>query len=213
MAVAEFQLAEWRQLIFDLYRQVRVLAQSQPEQAWVLWHHERSKLYGKHEMSPVSPDERDKFSGLAVFPNDPTLRYITKVESQHGECVVHDLGSDGKLSVEPFGITKGLVDALGKEITLYRLNGYGGGIFLPFKDATSGKNTYGGGRYLIDTIKGADLGTDSDGRLVIDFNFAYSPSCAWSSQYVCPLAPVQNTLSQSIEAGEKTPKESFISAA
>ncbi|MEO1747590.1 MAG: DUF1684 domain-containing protein [Pseudomonadota bacterium] len=213
MPAAEFQLSDWRQRIFDIYRQVRAVARTDPAEAFALWHRERSKLYYEHPMSPVSPDKRARFSDIAAFTYDPALRFIIKVEKQHGEGVIYELGSDGQLGVEPFAITKGLIDALGAELTLYRLAGYGGGVFLPFKDATSGKSTYGGGRYLLDTIKGADLGTDFGGKLVIDFNFAYSPSCAWSPQYVCPLAPEENIFSMPIEAGEKTPEASFVSVA
>ena len=85
---------------------------------------------------------------------------------------------------------------------LYWLEGYGGGVFLPVADATSGKTTYGAGRYVLDTVKGADLGTDGE-RLVLDFNFAYNPSCAYDPAWVCPLATPSNRLSVPIEAGER----------
>ena len=81
------------------------------------------------------------------------------------------------------------------------LAAYGGGAFLSFRDATSGKETYGGGRYILDTVKGADLG-EEDGKLVLDFNFAYNPSCAYDPGWVCPLAPPANRLAVAIEAGE-----------
>ncbi len=76
-------------------------------------------------------------------------------------------------------------------------------MFIPFRDATSGQTTYGGGRYLLDTAKGADLGTNGD-ALVLDFNFAYHPSCHYDPQWVCPLAPPPNRLAVPIEAGELT---------
>ena len=76
-------------------------------------------------------------------------------------------------------------------------------MFLPFRDATSGKSTYGGGRYLLDTAKGADLGGDG-ATLRLDFNFAYHPSCHYDPQWVCPLAPLSNRLTVAIEAGELT---------
>jgi len=82
---------------------------------------------------------------------------------------------------------------------------YGGGVFLPFADATSGRETYGAGRYLLDTIKGADLGAVPDGQAVLDFNFAYNPSCAYSNRYVCPLAPRGNRLPAPVRAGEQAP--------
>ena len=82
--------------------------------------------------------------------------------------------------------------------------GYGGGLFLPFRDATSGHETYGGGRYLTDTIKGTHgrgLVLRATG-VTLDFNYAYNPSCAYSSQFLCPLSPRENTLSAPVRAGE-----------
>ena len=87
-------------------------------------------------------------------------------------------------------------------LDLYWLDGYGGGIFLSFADATSGRETYGACRYLLDTVKGADLGEEG-GRLVLDFNFAYNPSCAYDPRWVCPLAPPGNRLAVPIRAGER----------
>jgi uncharacterized protein (DUF1684 family) len=73
---------------------------------------------------------------------------------------------------------------------------------VPLRDATAGTTTYGAGRYLLDTVKGADLGMEGD-RLVLDFNFAYNPSCAYDPRWVCPLAPPPNRLDVAIEAGER----------
>ena len=73
---------------------------------------------------------------------------------------------------------------------------------MPFADATSGDETYGAGRYVLDTIKGADLGVDGD-RLVLDFNFAYNPSCSYDPRWVCPLAPPANRLAVAVRAGER----------
>ncbi|MDX1605233.1 MAG: DUF1684 domain-containing protein [Candidatus Competibacterales bacterium] len=75
-------------------------------------------------------------------------------------------------------------------------------LFLPFLDATSGQGSYGGGRYLYDSIKGADLGAGAD-TLVLDFNYAYNPSCAYDPRWVCPLAPPENRLPFAVEAGER----------
>ena len=91
----------------------------------------------------------------------------------------------------------------GGELILYWIMGYGGGVFLPFADETNGVETYGGGRYLLDTIKGADLGTAPDGRVILDFNFSYCPSCAYSPRWVCPLPPPANRLRASVRAGER----------
>jgi uncharacterized protein (DUF1684 family) len=87
-------------------------------------------------------------------------------------------------------------------LELYWLDEYAGGLFVPFRDLSSGDTTYGAGRYLLDTVKGADLGMDGD-RLVLDFNFAYNPSCSYDPGWVCPLAPPANRLTILVEAGER----------
>ena len=87
-------------------------------------------------------------------------------------------------------------------LDLFWLDAYGGGLFVPFADATSGAETYGAGRYALDTIKGADLGTQR-GRLVLDLNFAYQPSCSYDVQWTCPLAPPANRLEVAVRAGER----------
>ena len=87
-------------------------------------------------------------------------------------------------------------------LDVFWLDAYGGGIFVPFRDGTAGQETYGGGRYLLDTVKGADLGADDAGRLVLDFNFAYHPSCHYAPTWSCPLAPPDNRLEARIPVGE-----------
>lgn len=156
-------------------------------------------------MSPLSATQREGFAGIAVFDYDPNFRFEVGLTPVTGKPVSVDLGTDGKLEFSAIARTDGLGNALGNELTLYWIGGYGGGLFLPFRDATSGAQTYGGGRYLIDTIKGADLGLTSAGRLILDFNFAYYPSCAISDDYVCPLSPPDNLSSTAINAGERLP--------
>jgi uncharacterized protein (DUF1684 family) len=95
-----------------------------------------------------------------------------------------------------------LPDTGGERLALWWLEQYGGGLFLPFRDATAGSATYGAGRYLLDTAKGADLGVEGD-LLVLDFNFSYHPSCRYDPAWQCPLAPPQNVVSVAIEAGER----------
>jgi uncharacterized protein (DUF1684 family) len=87
-------------------------------------------------------------------------------------------------------------------LSLFWISGYGGGVFVPFADATSRETTYGGGRYLLDTIKGADLGSTPEGEIILDFNFAYNPSCAYNPRWTCPLAPPENRLPFAVTAGE-----------
>jgi hypothetical protein len=90
-----------------------------------------------------------------------------------------------------------------RRLAVYWMAGYAGGLFLPFRDATNGGHTYGAGRYLLDTAKSADLGTDGEGRLILDFNFAFQPSCAFDPVWSCPLAPPENRLDIPVEAGEQ----------
>jgi uncharacterized protein (DUF1684 family) len=90
-----------------------------------------------------------------------------------------------------------------RRLAVYWLPEYSGGLFLPFRDATNGAETYGGGRYLIDSAKGADLGGDpASGTVIVDFNFAYQPSCAFDPRWSCPLSPPENRLDLEIRAGE-----------
>jgi hypothetical protein len=86
-------------------------------------------------------------------------------------------------------------------LDVWWLSGYGGGLFLPLKDATSGYASYGGGRYVLDTAKGADLGGNVDG-LVIDLNFAHQPSCAYDEAWACPLPGPGNALVVPVPVGE-----------
>ena len=190
----ELILLDWKRRIFALYADVR--AASDPEAAWRRWCQVRSELYRTHPQSPQVGAEP------AYFPYDPHFRANT---------VVHDVepvtleipGSAGSLiRFGRFAVARFDLFGEPRELELYWLEAYGGGVFLPFADATSGRTTYGAGRYLLDTVKGADLGVDGE-QLVLDFNFAYNPSCSYDARWVCPLAPRENRLAVPIEAGER----------
>ena len=197
-------LWDWRRRVSDLYGAVR--AERDPKRAWMMWRETRDGLFRQHSQSPLEPATLDRFSSLPFFDYDPALRFAVRIAPVEASPVTAEAGHDGALTLTPFGRTQGLAEALGSELTLYWLAGYCGGVFLPFADATSGTETYGGGRYLLDTIKSADLGSDSDGRTVLDFNFSYNPSCSYSPAYVCPLSPPENRLGAAVRAGEKAPK-------
>lgn len=197
-------LWSWRRATADLYQAVRSI--SEPARAWQMWRTGRDRLFRAHSASPIEVERRADYPDLAFFDYDPAFRFIVDVdEPERPETLTLSAGADGVVHIRAFGRTRGLVDQLGGELTVFWLGGYGGGVFLPFKDATSGEGTYGGGRYLLDGIKGADLGWHDDGRIILDFNFAYNPSCAHSPQWVCPLAPPGNVLPSAVAAGEKTP--------
>lgn len=194
------ELADWRRRISELYAQVR--ANPDPAAAWRQWRAERDRLFEHHPQSPLSIVGRAAFKGIPYFDYDPRFRFqlaLTSLDS--AEPVAIRLGDDGTITLQPFARTEGLAAALGGELTIFWVLGYGGGLFLPFADATSGKQTYGGGRYVLDGIKGADLGL-ADGRLTVDFNFAYSPSCAHYPGWICPLPPPENRLPGAVAAGE-----------
>lgn len=193
-------LWDWRRQVADLYAQVR--AEPDAEAAWRHWRAVRDRLFRDHPQSPIE----GAFTALELFPYNPALRFhVTLHPVEDAAALAFPAGEDGELHMQPFARTTGLREALGGELTVYWLLGYGGGAFLPFADATSGRDTYGAGRYLLDGIKSADLGLTDDGRTVLDFNFAYNPSCAYSARYVCPLAPAANRLPAAIRAGERTP--------
>ncbi len=108
------------------------------------------------------------------------------------------------LRFEPIGRLEVPFEGGRRSLTLFWLPEYAGGLFLPFRDATNGRETYGGGRYLLDTAKGADLGGDPRRQtVVVDFNFAYQPSCAFDPRWSCPLSPLENRLDIEIAAGER----------
>jgi uncharacterized protein (DUF1684 family) len=196
-------LWDWRHRIVDLYGAVRA---SEPREGREHWRTTRDHLFREHPQSPLPEAERAGFTGLPVLPYDSAMRFEVGTESIEGApAILVQLRDDGALAFTPFARTLGLSAALGGELTLYWIGGYGGGVFLPFRDATSGRETYGGGRYLLDTIKGADLGRTADGRVILDFNFSYNPSCAYSDDWVCPLSPRENLLPVPIRAGELSP--------
>jgi uncharacterized protein (DUF1684 family) len=197
-------LWDYRRQVTDLYHEVRGLARREGGRpAWLHWRAERDRLFTSHAQSPVLKTGRATFAGLTYFPYDPAWRLAVDLETiSDGREERIDAGQDGVLRMTPFARTRGLAQRLGKELTLYWIGGYGGGVFLPFRDTSAGRQTYGGGRYLLDTVKSADLGRDEQGRVILDFNFAYNPSCAWSDLWVCPLALDANRVSVPINAGE-----------
>lgn len=167
----------------------------------------RDALFREHPSSPLEPDARRGFTGVPRFPYDPALRVVTIPESiASAEPNEARLRDDGLLRMTPTARVRFALRGDDCELTVYWLEGYGGGLFLPFRDRTSGDATYGGGRYLLDTAKHADLGETTgaagERRLVLDFNFAYHPSCVYSARWDCPLAPPENRLGVAVQGGE-----------
>jgi uncharacterized protein (DUF1684 family) len=217
-------LADWRRCVADLYAEIRRLSVADPEAAHGLWMKTREWLYRSHPSSPVPVEGRTDFRALH-FAYDPGLRFeLALVAGQAApvEPPSEPGGVPGAATVGRFGAialpaSTGEApesDRIGwldvplpggpRQLAVFWLREYSGGIFVPFRDATNGTETYGGGRYLLDTAKGADLGGDAErGTIVIDFNFAYQPSCAFDPRWSCPLAPPENRLDIAITAGEQ----------
>lgn len=207
---ASLELADWRRRIAELYAEVRERATSDPRPAWERWRAVRESMYREHPQSPVPAPERGAFRARH-WPYDRALRFEVEVRptaaSAPGLAAVPALlpaSAGATFDVTRVGRLMIPFPAGTRTLDLFWLAGYAGGVFLPFRDATNGRQTYGAGRYLLDTAKGADLGGDAaSGSLVLDFNFAYQPSCAFDPRWACPLAPPENRLDIAVEAGER----------
>jgi uncharacterized protein (DUF1684 family) len=173
--------------------------------AWVHWRGVRDELFRSHPQSPLPAAERASYPGVPTFPYDPAARVRAVVE--RAEEAETRIDSSGEETIAFRRVARARFELGGEEhrLEVYWLAAYGGGVFLPFRDRTSGAETYGGGRYLLDTVKGSDLGMDGD-RLLLDFNFAYNPSCSYDPRWVCPLSPPANRLPVAIRAGERMPE-------
>jgi uncharacterized protein (DUF1684 family) len=220
-ALEELSLADWRRRLAELYAEVRALARLDPPSAWGHWRATREWLYREHPQSPVPINERGAFR-LQTWPYADALRFEVPVEPRPAAAVAPAVGLAVGLAGErppllplPVSVGDEIVSSLlgvvrlpfasgERSLNLYWLSGYAGGLFLPFRDTTNGRQTYGAGRYMLDGAKSADLGGDPErGTLVVDFNFAYQPSCAFDPRWACPLAPPENRLDVAVEAGER----------
>ncbi len=195
-------LADWRRRVGDLYRL------SGPD-ALARFRQGRDELFRTHPQSPLNEEARTHFKGLRYFDHDRAYRIRVPVEpADAGDPLEIDTGGeDGVITYRRAGWLRFRLGDSDCRLTVFSLVGYGGGLFLPFRDATSGGQTYGGGRYLFDTVKNTDgLALDltaGSPEVTIDFNFAYNPSCVYDARWACPLAPRENWLAVPVLAGEK----------
>jgi hypothetical protein len=195
--MTQLDVLDWRRRVAEIYRSVR--AEPDPAAAHAEWAAARRDLLLTHPASPVPPDARAAFAGGEVAPYDPGYRFVVRLDP-HVEPERRDVqtGTDGVVPYSRLGrVRLGDLGAL----DVWWLESYGGGVFVPLLDATSGRTSYGGGRYVLDTTKGADLGGDAGG-LVVDLNFAYQPSCAYDEAWACPLPGAGNRLDHEVPVGE-----------
>jgi uncharacterized protein (DUF1684 family) len=196
-------LADWRRRVAALYQAMRTDRRAAPLRL-VNLRAAKDRLFAEHPSSPLPEAARRDFRGLAYWRHDAALRFSAAPEPDP-EGPALDVPRSGEGPNMPFvriGWVSFPVDGQDCRLAVYWLDEYAGGIFIPFRDATSGRETYGGGRYLWDSAKGADLGSEDD-RLVLDFNYAYHPSCVYDERWSCPLSPEENRLAVEIPAGER----------
>jgi uncharacterized protein (DUF1684 family) len=195
------ELADWRRQMSELYAAIRV--EPDPALAWKRWRDVRDRLFRSHPQSPVPEADRGDATVPAYFDYDPALRTVADIEGADGATFELPGSTSGHVTAERAGTAHCTLRGERIGLSMFWLLDYSGGFFLSFRDATCGDETYGAGRYLLDTAKGADLGTDENGRVVLDFNFAYQPSCSYDPRWSCPLPPRENWLTMPIRAGER----------
>lgn len=158
----------------------------------------KDQYFGGDQNSPLTVDQRKRFQGLQYFAENSNLRFVLAVEEfpTDSKDLIQMATSTGDTAPHTrWGQLKFEVDGVPVALTVYRSSG-GDDYFLPFMDATTGDDSYADGRYL-------DLPATGDGRLVVDFNYAYNPYCAYNPNWSCPIPPSENRLRVSINAGEK----------
>ncbi len=197
---AAVELADWRRQVVELYLRPPV----DGAEGLAAFRRRRDRLFAAHPQSPLTAAQKRRFGGLPHLPYHPDARVVTRLEPVEAgqELEIDTGGEDGVVRYRRVGRLATPFGAL----TLFWTLGYGGGLFLPFRDATAGSSTYGAGRYLTDTVKGTFgrgvVVSPSTGAAVLDFNYAYNPSCAYNSRWACPLAPRENWLERPVGAGE-----------
>jgi uncharacterized protein (DUF1684 family) len=192
------ELLDWRRRVAELFVELRRRPADGRTLAWFRSH--KDELFRSHPQSPLPEERRASFAGLPYWPYQAEARVVAQFEP----LPVERPEQANEVRFSRIGTLS--FTYAGQALTLgaHWIEGYAGGLFVPFRDATCGSETYGGGRYLLDTIKSADLGSDlSAGTIVLDFNYAYHPSCAYDPRWVCPLAPPENRLAIPIRVGER----------
>ncbi|MCW2496808.1 DUF1684 domain-containing protein [Jatrophihabitans sp.] len=202
MASDRLQLTSWRRTVARLYAEVR--AQADPAEGHAIWRAGRDDLFRNHPQSPLTDDDPLRDTGVPYWPYDPALRFTLELRPAAEQRLAIPTSSDGDIVMKRIGRVElpGFHGQSGFGLDVWWLDQYGGGLFLPLRDGTAAHESYGAGRYLLDSAKGADLGGDDD-SIVVDLNFAYHPSCRYNYRWECPLAQEGNRTEVRVEAGER----------
>jgi uncharacterized protein (DUF1684 family) len=163
---------------------------------------EKDRAFKNDPGSPLPEKERQAFAGLSYFPPDPQLRFQAKLNRYDRPETVRIGTNTGEIRTGlRYGYFEFEIDGRLCRLQVYRMQDSTArgapSLFVPFRDATTGKETYAAGRYL-------DLRENTSGTYELDFNRAYNPSCAYGrGDYSCPVPPAENTLAVAVKAGEK----------
>jgi uncharacterized protein (DUF1684 family) len=206
-------LADWRRTVAEMYAAWRHDSDADPEAATQRLRTAKNDLFRSHPQTPLKPEDRARFGGLSYFPYDAAFRMSALVEpaappapNQLGLAMQLPASVTPEFKFRLIGRAHLSGPLAGASLPIYWMEGYAGGLFVPFRDATSGAETYGAGRYLLDTVKGADMGGDwTRNELMLDFNTAYHPSCTYDPKWNCPLAPLDSRLTLPVRVGERLP--------
>jgi len=213
-------LYDYRIRVAAMYRERNqaILSGKDPVIAWERFRAVRDDLFAHHPQSALDKEQRRTFQGLPYFAYNAEMRFNVDIDTDVEPTRLSvAMNADESMAMTTVGRAHFVVEGEAVSLSIYWLEVYGGGLFLPFRDATCPLESYGGGRYLFDTIKGSDFlpapGERDWKRIILDFNYAYNPSCAYNDRWICPLAPVENRLVVPIRAGEKKQQLALRSAA
>lgn len=203
-------LFDFRLQVAALYRdRNEALANGAPPvRTWEHFRAGRDEVFAHHPQSALDQEQRRVFRGLEYFPysTDACVDGTVTADVEPERSMIGTSGAES-MPMNRVGRVRFVLGGQTCVLTLYWIDVYGGGLFLPFRDRTSSGETYGGGRYLIDTVKGSNFPhlsrVGDEARVTLDFNYAYNPSCAYHYQWACPLAPPENHLPVEVQAGER----------
>ncbi len=158
---------------------------------------QKDEFFRNDPQSPLTDEQRGVFARLDYFDENPELIIDAALDIEVDSEQIEMQTSTGGVQVyRRAGVVRFEVEGEPAQVTLYASDDMDE-LFLPFRDATSGRETYGAGRYL-------EVEPPRDGRVTVDFNLAYNPYCAYNPRWSCPIPPGENWLGVAIRAGEKS---------